>query len=101
MKRFSHFKNAKNTNGFTVTLARSGQSIFVPPGSSILYVLLNAGVDVRFNCGDGKCGVCEVGVLEGIPDHHDSRLTSGKKAGNDSVMICCSGSITSELVLDL
>lgn len=101
MKRFSHFKNANNPNGFTVTLASSGQSIFVPPGRSILYALLNTGVDVRFNCGNGKCGVCEVGVLEGTPDHRDSVLTSGKKAGNDSVMICCSGSVTSELVLDL
>lgn len=100
MARFSHFNNPDNAKGFTVTLARSGRSFFVPPGSSILDALLNEGVDVAFNCGTGRCGACEVGVVAGIP-HHRDRVQTDRGTGGESVMICCSGSLTDELVLDL
>ena len=93
--------NSNNVESFTVKLARSGQSVFVPAGSSILYALLKAGINVPFNCGTGRCGVCEVGVVGGIPDHRDFVLTEDEKVRNDSVIICCSGSLTDELVLDL
>ncbi|MFV2090456.1 MAG: 2Fe-2S iron-sulfur cluster-binding protein [Pseudomonadales bacterium] len=87
--------------GFTVILARSKKSIFVADGSSILYTLRKQGVDVPFNCGTGRCGVCEAAVLSGIPDHRDHVLSDAEKASNQSMMICCSGSLTSELELDL
>ena len=100
MLRFSHFENPGNVDGFTVKLASTGQSIFIPPGRSILGALLDAGIEVAFNCGTGKCGVCEVGVIEGTPDHHKFVLTHRERAGR-SVMTCCSGSLSDELVLDL
>lgn len=99
MKRFAHLNNPGNSRGFTITLARTGQSIFVPAGRSILSVLLEAGIEVAYNCGDGKCGVCEVGVVAGIPDHRDY-VPYGQRA-DDALMVCCSGSLTDELVLDL
>jgi vanillate O-demethylase ferredoxin subunit len=40
-------------------------------------------------------------VLEGTPDHRDDYLTAQEKASNRSVMVCCSGSLTPRLVLDL
>ncbi|MCB1685092.1 MAG: 2Fe-2S iron-sulfur cluster binding domain-containing protein [Pseudomonadales bacterium] len=101
MKRYSLFSNPANLSGFRVTVASSGRSVFVPPGCSILDVLLRAGIKVPFNCGDGKCGVCEVRVVRGTPDHRDSVLTEAEKAGNRSIIVCCSGSLSSELVLDL
>jgi vanillate O-demethylase ferredoxin subunit len=101
MKQFSHLNNPRNVLGFSVVLASTGRSIFVPPGSSILAALLAAGIDVPFNCGDGKCGVCEIRVIEGMPDHGDSVLTSSNQLGDGSVLTCCSGSRSAELVLDL
>jgi len=84
-----------------VILARSQREIFVPEGGSILYALREAGIDVPFNCGTGKCGVCEVDVLSGIPEHRDFVLSDEEKAANQSVMICCAGSRTPVLELDL
>jgi vanillate O-demethylase ferredoxin subunit len=55
---------------------------------------------VAFNCGTGKCGVCEVGVIEGTPHHRNFALTDRERAGQ-SVMTCCSGSLSAELILDL
>jgi vanillate O-demethylase ferredoxin subunit len=40
-------------------------------------------------------------VLAGAPDHRCSVLTAEERAANRTVMICCSGSTTDRLVLDL
>jgi len=87
--------------GFTVELARSGTTIFVPVGKTILDALIDEGVSVDYSCQEGICGMCEVRVLEGMPDHRDLVLSATEKAGNESMMICCSGARSPKLVLDL
>jgi vanillate O-demethylase ferredoxin subunit len=87
--------------GFTVRLARSKRSIFVPEGSSILFALLEKGIDVPYSCGAGICGACEVEVLSGVPDHRDFVLTDRERASGKTMMICCSKAKTAELELDL
>lgn len=87
--------------GFTVVLARSGKKVPVPPGKTILAALNDAGMKLDFSCSQGVCGTCETAVLEGIPDHRDRILTDAERASNKRMMICCSGSRTGELVLDL
>ncbi|WP_038212119.1 MULTISPECIES: PDR/VanB family oxidoreductase [Xenophilus] len=87
--------------GFAVRLARSGRSLVVPPGSSILDVLRQAGIDVPAACEQGICGACETTVLQGIPDHRDLVLSPAERAANRSLMICCSGAASPELLLDL
>ena len=86
---------------FTVVLARSGRSIEVPSGKTVLDALLDSNVDVPFSCMQGTCGTCETKVIEGMPDHRDAFLTPGERASNQTMMICCSGSKSSELVLDI
>lgn len=87
--------------GFTVRLARSGMALDVPKGKTILDTLLDNGVDVPYSCLEGVCGTCEARVLEGTPDHRDLVLTREEKAANRSIMVCCSGSKSPTLVLDL
>ncbi|TFL15038.1 oxidoreductase [Pusillimonas caeni] len=87
--------------GYTVRLARSDRSISVPQGQTILDALRLAGVDVPSSCQQGVCGMCETPVLAGIPDHRDLVLSQDEKEANTTMMICCSGSLTSELTLDL
>lgn len=87
--------------GFEVQLRRSGRTIPIPPGETILKTLLDAGVNVDFSCAMGGCGTCETRVLEGIPDHQDNYLTDEERSGNKTIMICCSRSKTPVLVLDL
>jgi tetrachlorobenzoquinone reductase len=88
-------------DGFEVRLHRSGGAFTIPPGSTILNTLLDAGVDVDFSCAMGGCGTCETRIVEGIPDHRDNYLTDEEKAENKVIMICCSRSKSSVLVLDL
>jgi tetrachlorobenzoquinone reductase len=87
--------------GFWVELARSGEEYFIPPGKKVLEVLFDAGVDVDYSCELGICGACETKVISGIPEHHDSVLSEEEQASNTKVMICCCGSKTERLVLDM
>jgi ferredoxin-NADP reductase len=87
--------------GFIVVLAKSGREFEVAPGSTILETLRQAGMNVPASCEQGVCGTCETRILEGTPDHRDLLLTPGEKASGKTMMICCSGSLTERIVLDL
>jgi len=87
--------------GFTVELRRSKRVITVPSGKTILDAVLDAGVDAPYSCMEGVCATCETRVLEGVPDHRDLVLSKHEQAANNRMMICCSGSKSAKLVLDL
>ncbi|CAG9193191.1 Phenoxybenzoate dioxygenase subunit beta [Paraburkholderia tropica] len=87
--------------GYTVELARSGRTLFVPAGKPLLDALLDADVDVEYSCREGLCGACQTRVLGGCVDHRDSVLTQSERAANDAMMICVSGAQSGTLVLDL
>ncbi|WP_027543531.1 PDR/VanB family oxidoreductase [Bradyrhizobium sp. WSM2254] len=87
--------------GFTIELARSGRILEVPSGKTILQVLQEAGITATSSCEVGICGECQTAVLEGIPDHKDSVLSDAERASNKAIMICCSGSKSEKLVLDI
>ncbi|TEA76884.1 PDR/VanB family oxidoreductase [Allopusillimonas ginsengisoli] len=87
--------------GFEVELRQSGQVFHIPPDKTILEVLEEAGCDPLFDCRRGECGVCQVVVLEGRPDHRDYYLSEAERDANDVMQICVSRSHSDRLVLDL
>jgi ferredoxin-NADP reductase len=86
---------------FEVTCARSGVSVTVTPGRTVLQALHDAGVEVLSSCTEGICGTCETDVLDGEPDHRDSLLTEEEQAAGDTMMVCVSRSRGHRLVLDV
>jgi vanillate O-demethylase ferredoxin subunit len=88
-------------DAFEVRLHRSGRTITIPKGETILETLIEEGVDVVYSCMAGHCGTCETRVIEGTPDHRDSFLGDEERSDNKVMMICCSRSKTPVLVLDL
>ncbi|MEV5882210.1 PDR/VanB family oxidoreductase [Streptomyces sp. NPDC052020] len=86
---------------FEVELARSGRTVTVPPGRSVLDAVRAAGVEVLYSCTEGTCGTCETDVLEGTPDHRDSVLTQEERAAGETMLICVSRCRGKRLVLDL
>ncbi|MEE1800630.1 PDR/VanB family oxidoreductase [Streptomyces sp. JV176] len=86
---------------FEIDLARTGRTLAVPPGKSVLDVVEAAGVEVLTSCREGTCGTCETEVLAGEVDHRDSLLTPAERAANDTMMICVSRAACPKLVLDL
>lgn len=98
---FAAREQAATDGGYDLVLARSGRRLRVVPGQTMLAALLDAGTSVAFACAEGICGTCETAVLAGVPDHRDMFLTKDERAANRTVMPCCSGARTPELVLDL
>jgi tetrachlorobenzoquinone reductase len=101
LERFGAVASAAVDGGFDVELARSGRTVAVPAGQTILQALKAAGINASHSCAEGICGACEVAVLSGVADHRDAVLTDGEKAAGKTMMICCSGAKTPRLVLDL
>ncbi len=101
LEYFAAKESAATDGGFTVELARSGKSVSVRAGQTILDSLLDIGIEPPYSCQEGICGTCEVRVIEGTPDHRDLVLSTAEKAANNRMMICCSGSRSAKLVLDL
>lgn len=86
---------------FEVILSRSGLSLTIPPGCSILDEVERAGIDVATSCREGTCGSCETDVLEGDPEHRDSLLTPDEQEAGTTMYICVSRARGDRLVLDL
>jgi vanillate O-demethylase ferredoxin subunit len=86
---------------FTVVLARSGTEIRVQRGESILGALLNARIDVAYSCEQGVCGACETKLLSGTPEHRDFVRSPQEHARLSTLMICCAGSRSKRLTIDL
>lgn len=86
---------------FEVRTLRSGHVLTVPPGQSLLDVLIAAGLDPLYDCRQGDCGVCAVDVVEGVPDHRDHNLSPREKADGRTICTCVSRARTPQLVLDL
>lgn len=88
-------------SSFTVELARDGRRFAVPAGTTIARVLREGGIQVDVSCEQGMCGTCLTRVVAGVPDHRDVVQTDEEKATNAELTLCCSRSLTPELVIDL
>lgn len=101
LERFAPAAAPSPGQSFELVLARSGHRLTVPADKSILDVLLDHGIDAPYGCMQGVCGMCEVRVLEGQPEHRDQMLSEEAKASNACMLVCCSRSRTPALTLDL
>ena len=98
---FSSNVEAAAEGGYEVVLEKSGKSVRVAEGETLLDALIRAGANIPFSCQEGVCGACETRVLDGTPDHRDLILTERERAANRTMMVCCSGSLSPVLKLDL
>lgn len=93
--------DAVEERAFELVLQRSGVRCTVMPGQSIVAAAAAVGVQIGTSCGEGFCGSCLSGVLEGVPDHRDSVLSDKERAANQCLMPCVSRCRSERLVLDI
>jgi phthalate 4,5-dioxygenase reductase subunit len=84
---------------FAVKIEKTGETIDVPVGVSILEALRNAGHPVPSSCESGSCGSCRTRLVSGDVDHRDFVLTPDEQATD--IMVCVSRGRGGELVLDI
>lgn len=84
---------------FTVKLAKSGQSVEVQEGQSIVQALEDIGVLIDTSCQSGLCGTCKLDYLEGEVEHNDYILSDEEK--QSCLTPCVSRARSATLVLDL
>ncbi len=86
---------------FDVEAVRSGVTVPVPVGTSIVRALEGVGIFPETSCEEGICGTCETGVVSGEVDHRDSLLSEAERAAGETMMICVSRCTGPRLRLDL
>lgn len=92
---------AAGDQAFVIKLARSGRTLAVPAGRTIIEILRENGIEVETSCEQGVCGTCLTRVLDGIPDHRDAFLTDEERKACDQMTICVSRAKSEFLLLDL
>jgi cytochrome P450/ferredoxin-NADP reductase len=102
IERFAAAGPVDTTGGaFEVVLAKTGKTLVVEEGVSILETIRPVLPRLSFNCEEGYCGECETKVLEGEPDHRDDFLDEDEQDAGETMMICVSRCKSARLVLDL
>lgn len=86
---------------FALVARKSGKSVEVASGETIVAALNRIGIEVETACQNGVCGTCLTKVIEGRPDHRDIVLTDIEKASNERIAACCSRSLSRTLILDI
>ncbi|MEU3524274.1 PDR/VanB family oxidoreductase [Streptomyces sp. NPDC038707] len=99
LERFAPRTAPGGDTGFEVELRRSGRTVTVPAGSSVLAAVRRELPDTAYSCEQGFCGTCQQRVLEGEVEHRDELLTDAER--HDSMLICVSRARGDRLVLDM
>ena len=102
---FERFKagatEAQEDRPFDLYLAKSDKCFHVPAEKTAIDVLTENHYDIDMVCGEGVCGDCLVGVVDGDIEHRDQVLTEDEKSDNDVMTVCCSRAKSEKLTLDL
>ncbi len=86
---------------FTVVQASTGREIAVEKTKTMLAAIRECGIEMKSECEYGVCGWCAVPVLEGVPQHFDSYLTSAEREANKLILPCVSRCASARITLDI
>jgi dimethylamine monooxygenase subunit B len=99
MERFTP-PQPKNMKPFNVQL-KDETFVEVARDQTLLEALLNKGIKAPYSCRVGRCGTCELKVVEGEIAHYDSFLSEEQKQSQSRILTCVSRGKSDMLVLDV
>lgn len=87
---------------FRVRTSPDGTEVVVPENRTMLDALLDAGIDVMWDCKRGECGLCALDVIEasGAIDHRDVFFSERERHANSKICACVSRAVGGVLVVD-
>lgn len=86
-------------NAFEIELT-SGKKLQVEEDESILEALLREGIQTKYSCRVGRCGTCELKVIEGEIDHYDAFLTEEQRRAQNMILTCVSRAKSGKLLIE-
>jgi ferredoxin-NADP reductase len=86
---------------FNAVLKRTGRTVSVPSGASLLEAVEKEGIRLPSLCRQGFCGECRVSVLSGAIEHRDIFLSTEEKESGQMMMACVSRAAGTEVEIDL
>ncbi|MED1864119.1 PDR/VanB family oxidoreductase [Fictibacillus nanhaiensis] len=87
-------------NTFQVKI-HNGATIQVSHTETLLEALHKNGIITSYSCQIGRCGTCELSVLEGEINHYDSFLSDEQKGENNCIIACVSRAKSDKLVIEV
>ncbi|MFF2362713.1 PDR/VanB family oxidoreductase [Streptomyces sp. NPDC058122] len=99
LERFTARAPDGGDTAFEVELRRSGRTVTVPAGTTVLAAVRAELPGTLYSCEQGFCGTCRQRVLEGEIEHRDELLTDAER--DDSMLICVSRTRGGRIVLDM
>lgn len=87
---------------FEVEVAGTGRRVSVRADESMLDALMEAGVDMIYDCRRGECGLCAVGVVEATAtiDHRDVFFSAEERHAAAKMCACVSRVCGGTVVID-
>lgn len=88
---------------FEVYLPRLDRHVSVNEHQTLLDALMDAGVEMMYDCRKGECGLCAVDVVacDGILDHRDLFYSEEQKAAGDRMCACVSRFVNGGASIDV
>jgi ferredoxin-NADP reductase len=88
---------------FEVYLPRLDRHVKVGEHQTLLDALMDAGVEMMYDCRKGECGLCAVDVVacEGVLDHRDLFYSEEQKAVGDRMCACVSRLVNGGASIDV
>ena len=83
---------------FTAKCLKSGVTVEVAEGQSLLQALLDAGINMDYSCEGGVCGTCVVPLVSGEVEHMDEFLMDDE---HDTQMTTCVSRGVGEIEIDV
>ncbi|MFB9375865.1 FAD-binding oxidoreductase [Kineococcus gynurae] len=81
---------AAATDGFTISMVKSGRTFLCGPDEFILDAAFRAGISPPSSCSQGMCGTCKTVKLSGEVDMQHNGGIRPREVAAGKVLICCS-----------
>lgn len=90
------------TQAFTVRTMPQGREVSVPANMTMLDAMIEAGIDVMWDCKRGECGLCALTVLETTTpiDHRDVFFSEHERAEGRKICACVSRAVGGTITVD-